>query len=64
MNCGREDLMKLPASILVEDLLYYKQDHDALNYIAEELSKLGINPDKPLHMWMVDFVRTHKENGL
>lgn len=61
MSWGREDLMKIPVSVLVEDLLYYKQDHDALNHIAEELSKLGINPDKPLHMWVVDFVRENKE---
>uniref|UniRef100_A0AB39AJH5 Uncharacterized protein n=1 Tax=Vibrio phage P018-4 TaxID=3229728 RepID=A0AB39AJH5_9CAUD len=53
----KEELLKLPVSVLVEDLLYYKQDHESLLYIAKELEMLNINIDKPLHLWLVDFVK-------
>lgn len=53
----KEELLKLPVSVLVEDLLYYKQDHEALLYISKELGQLNIDIDKPLHSWLVDFVK-------
>ena len=57
MKSTREDLSKLPINVLVEDLLYYKQDHEALLYISKELALLNIDIDKPLHLWLVDFVK-------
>ena len=53
----KEELSKLPVGVLVADLLYYKQDHEALLYIAKELEILNIEIDKPLHLWLVDFVK-------
>ena len=55
-----QDLIKLPKDILVADLLYYKQDHEAMNYISSKLEEKCFEIDKPLHEWVVNTIKNQE----
>ena len=59
------NLSNLTPEQMQEELAYYIQDHNAMQYIAKSLAELNIDVDVPLHKWVVRTVKniTRTKNG-
>ena len=55
-----QELIKLSKEVLIADLLYYKQDHEVMNYISSKLEEGGFEINKPLHKWVVSTIKNQE----